>query len=141
MAFRYHIEDLISVKNYIRTNQLTIKDYFVSLHHKIVYAIWSLDDPKPYISYIVNMILRKWHIFKRVFDFFWIYMKWTDIISYQDVVDILLILLSKLNPNREKIQVALGFFIIFWFKLIVTSYHYYRMYVCVKIKSRRRILC
>ncbi len=59
MAFRYHIEDLISVKNYIRTNQLTIKDYLNSLHHKIVYAIWSLDDPKPYISYIVNMILRK----------------------------------------------------------------------------------
>lgn len=59
IAFRYHIEDLISVYKYIKTKQLNIWSYFKSLRRKKVYAIWQIGDPKPYFNYFLKKILRK----------------------------------------------------------------------------------
>lgn len=55
-VFWYAYEDLLAVKGYIKTNQLTpgsvIKSYFT----KKAYSIWALDDPKPYFSFMGKLI-------------------------------------------------------------------------------------
>lgn len=58
-AFRYHIEDLISIKNYISSNQMSLMDYIKEKKYKTVHAIWSRDDIKPYITYMIQKLLRK----------------------------------------------------------------------------------
>lgn len=58
-TFRYHIEDLISIVKYFKTHQLTLLEYFKTMRYKTIYAIWSVDDPKPYFTYMKNKMLRK----------------------------------------------------------------------------------
>lgn len=59
IAFRYHIEDLISSFKYMKLKELSFQDYISSLRRSKVYAIWSKYDIKPYFSYIKDKILRK----------------------------------------------------------------------------------
>lgn len=64
IVFLYHFEDLLAVKGYLKTKQLTFKNIFKSYFKKKAYAIWSLDDPKPYFSFM-NILIKK--VIKKIF--------------------------------------------------------------------------
>lgn len=57
-TFVYGLEDALAIKGYLRTKQLTLGQVFTSLFRKKAYAIWALDDPKPYFNYM-GMLLGK----------------------------------------------------------------------------------
>lgn len=69
MVFWYAYEDLLAIKDYIRTGQLTLGRIFVSFLKKTkVYAIWNWKDPMPAFSCVViftGKVFKK--IFKKVF--------------------------------------------------------------------------
>ncbi|MGO4180799.1 carboxylate--amine ligase [Paenibacillus sp. TAF43_2] len=50
-VFWYGYEDMLAVRDYIKTGQLTWKQVFVSLFKPKAYAIWDWKDPKPAFSY------------------------------------------------------------------------------------------
>lgn len=58
-VFRYLFEDILAIRGYIKTGQLTHSQVFKSLFRKKVPAIWKFDDPKPGIYYT-------WLLFKKV---------------------------------------------------------------------------
>ncbi|QED46261.1 carboxylate--amine ligase [Cytobacillus dafuensis] len=61
-VFWYAYEDMLAIKGYIKTGQLTRKQVFVSLMKKKAYAIWDWSDPKPGITYfkkIAGKFLKK----------------------------------------------------------------------------------
>lgn len=51
LVFRYTFEDLLAIRGYLKTNQLTLSQVISSLSKKKVHAIRSLDDIKPAIAY------------------------------------------------------------------------------------------
>lgn len=51
-VFWYGFEDMLAIRDYVRTKQLTLKEVFVSLLKPKAYAIWDWRDPKPAISFI-----------------------------------------------------------------------------------------
>lgn len=55
LVFRYTFEDLLAIKGYLTTNQLTISEVIKSLFKKKVHAITSLDDIKPSLNYLKIM--------------------------------------------------------------------------------------
>lgn len=57
-AFWYVYEDILAIKGYIKTGQLSTKDVLQSLLKKKAYAIWDWKDPKPAISFL-QMIAGK----------------------------------------------------------------------------------
>ena len=66
MVFIYAYEDILSIKGYLKTKQLTVGSVLKSYFRKKAYAIWALDDPKPYFAFmaiflkkVFNKILRK----------------------------------------------------------------------------------
>lgn len=63
-VFRYLHEDLLAIKDYIKTGQLSLGQVIKSLFRKKAPAIWSFDDPKPGFNYM-GIIFKK--ILKRVF--------------------------------------------------------------------------
>ncbi|NMA03376.1 MAG: carboxylate--amine ligase [Clostridiales bacterium] len=46
-VFWYAYEDILAIKDYIKTGQLSFTKVIKSLFRPKAYAIWSLDDPKP----------------------------------------------------------------------------------------------
>ncbi len=61
-AFWYVYEDILAVRDYIRTGQLTLGEILRSLLRPKAYAIWSLSDPKPALEFFkmtVRNVLRK----------------------------------------------------------------------------------
>ena len=50
-AFWYGYEDMLAVRDYIKTGQLTIMNVVKSLIRPKSYAIWDWHDPKPAIAY------------------------------------------------------------------------------------------
>lgn len=50
-VFWYGYEDMLAIRDYIKTGQLTFKQVFVSLFKPKAYAIWDWKDPKPAFSY------------------------------------------------------------------------------------------
>ncbi len=46
-VFWYAYEDILAIKDYIKTGQLSVKEVIFSLFKPKAYAIWSLKDPKP----------------------------------------------------------------------------------------------
>lgn len=50
-VFWYGYEDMLAVKDYIKTGQLTVPQVVKSLFKKHAYAIWDWKDPKPGLSY------------------------------------------------------------------------------------------
>lgn len=51
IAFWYCFEDLLAIKNYLKTKQLSILDIFKSFLRPKAYAIWSWKDPKPFFAF------------------------------------------------------------------------------------------
>jgi D-aspartate ligase len=51
-AFWYGYEDLLAIKDYVKTGQLKTTDVVKSLFRPKAYAIWSLSDPKPAVSFM-----------------------------------------------------------------------------------------
>ncbi|WP_350344704.1 carboxylate--amine ligase [Proteinivorax tanatarense] len=49
--FWYAYEDILAIRNYLKTGQLSLKDILVSLKHRKAYAIWSVKDPIPFIKF------------------------------------------------------------------------------------------
>lgn len=62
LVFRYTYEDLLAIKAYIKTGQLTKAEIKESLRKPRVHAIWDWKDPKPGIAFakmIAGKKLRK----------------------------------------------------------------------------------
>ncbi|MFD2043651.1 carboxylate--amine ligase [Ornithinibacillus salinisoli] len=51
-AFWYGYEDLLAVKDYIKTGQLSVGQVIKSLFRPKAYAIWSWQDPKPAFAFM-----------------------------------------------------------------------------------------
>ena len=51
-TFVYGLEDFLAIKGYLKTKQITLGDLLKVAFRKKAYAIWSLDDPKPYFYYM-----------------------------------------------------------------------------------------
>lgn len=66
IVFRYTYEDMLAIKDYIKTKQLSLWEVFVSLFKRKAHAIWNWKDPKPAFSFL-NMIFTKafGKVFKR----------------------------------------------------------------------------
>lgn len=58
IMFRYLHEDLLAIRDYVKTGQLSSGEIFLSLFKKKAPAIWSIDDPKPGFDYF-GIILGK----------------------------------------------------------------------------------
>lgn len=65
IAFWYAYEDLMAIKHYIKTGQLSILSILPTLFKKKAYAIWDWKDPKPLFTFF-KMINTK--MFKRYTD-------------------------------------------------------------------------
>jgi len=61
-VFWYAYEDILAIRDYIKSGQLSLGEVIGSLFKPKAYAIWSLDDPKPSFSYFKIMAKK---IFKR----------------------------------------------------------------------------
>ncbi|SES69958.1 Predicted ATP-dependent carboligase, ATP-grasp superfamily [Natronincola peptidivorans] len=62
IVFWYAFEDLLAVKEYIKTGQLSLGKVLVSYFKPKAYAIWDWKDPKPAFSFlkiILNKVFRK----------------------------------------------------------------------------------
>lgn len=62
-TFVYAFEDVLAIKGYLKTKQLKLFQVIGSLFRKKAYAIWAMDDPKPYFSFM-NGLIKK--VFKRL---------------------------------------------------------------------------
>ncbi|MBS4040125.1 MAG: hypothetical protein KGZ81_05950, partial [Flavobacteriales bacterium] len=58
IAFRYLFEDIIAIREYIKTKQLSLFEILKSLKYKKAPAIWSIDDPAPAFSFI-GILMKK----------------------------------------------------------------------------------
>lgn len=58
-AFRYHLEDYLSSKQYIKEGVLTRAPYKKSLKKHIIYAIWDKEDVKPYLEFWYYKLFMK----------------------------------------------------------------------------------
>ena len=57
-VFRYLHEDLLAIRDYIKSKQLTPGYVFKSLFKKKAPAIWSFEDPKPGFNYM-GILMKK----------------------------------------------------------------------------------
>lgn len=64
MAFRYAYEDLLAIRAYIKTGQLTLKEILGTMHRPKAYAIWDFKDPMPALSFL-GLLFGK--VLKKVF--------------------------------------------------------------------------
>ncbi|PAV31515.1 carboxylate--amine ligase [Virgibacillus profundi] len=62
-AFWYGYEDMLAIRDYIKTGQLSVMNVIKSLIRPKAYAIWDWKDPKPAFAY-TGIILSK--VFKRI---------------------------------------------------------------------------
>ena len=51
-CFRYLQEDILAIRNYVKSGQLSYSQVIKSLFRKKAPAIWSFDDPKPGFNYM-----------------------------------------------------------------------------------------
>jgi D-aspartate ligase len=58
IAFCYAFEDILAIRDYIKTGQLSILQIIPSFFKKKTYAIWDWNDPKPTFSFL-KMISSK----------------------------------------------------------------------------------
>jgi D-aspartate ligase len=52
IAFCYAFEDILAIRDYIKTGQLSILQIIPSFFKKKTYAIWDWNDPKPTFSFL-----------------------------------------------------------------------------------------
>lgn len=57
-AFCYAYEDMLAIKDYIKTGQLSIPKIIPSLFKKKTYAIWDWNDPRPAFTFLKMMNSR-----------------------------------------------------------------------------------
>jgi predicted ATP-grasp superfamily ATP-dependent carboligase len=62
-TFVYGLEDFLAIKNYFKSKQYTLKKLISLAFRKKAYAIWALDDPKPYF-YFMGLLVKK--VFKKI---------------------------------------------------------------------------
>ena len=62
-TFVYGLEDFLAIKDYFKTNQMTLKKVLSLAFRKKAYAIWALDDPMPYF-YFMGLLFKK--VFKKL---------------------------------------------------------------------------
>ncbi|WEK54330.1 MAG: carboxylate--amine ligase [Candidatus Cohnella colombiensis] len=58
-VFWYAFEDLLAIKGYIKTKQLTLGQVVRSLFKRKAHAIWSWQDPKPFFAFVGMLLGRK----------------------------------------------------------------------------------
>ncbi len=59
-AFWYAYEDLLAVRDYLRSRQLTLRRIFSSYLRPKAYAVWSFRDPAPALVFMSNIASRVW---------------------------------------------------------------------------------
>ena len=64
IAFWYAYEDFFSIRNYIKSKQLTRKEIMKSFKRKKAYAIWDIKDPLPSLAFIFQKLKG---LFKKIF--------------------------------------------------------------------------
>jgi predicted ATP-grasp superfamily ATP-dependent carboligase len=64
LVFWYAYEDLLAIRDYLKTGQLTLSNVLKSFMKPKAHAIWDWDDPKPAFSY-GSIVLGK--VFKKAF--------------------------------------------------------------------------
>lgn len=65
-TFVYAFEDVLAIKGYLKTKQLTRMNVLKSQVTKKSYALWAIDDPKPYFAYMALLAKKvKKKIFTR----------------------------------------------------------------------------
>ena len=57
-VFRYLMEDLFAIRDYIKAGQLSYYQTIISLFRKKAPAIWDLKDPMPGFSYFI-IVMKK----------------------------------------------------------------------------------
>ncbi|WP_353892340.1 carboxylate--amine ligase [Proteinivorax hydrogeniformans] len=60
--FWYSYEDILAIRNYLKTGQLSKWEALTSLKNKKAYAIWSIDDPMPFVKFsqkLFRKVLKK----------------------------------------------------------------------------------
>lgn len=57
-AFCYGFEDLLAIKDYLKTKQLTIKEILGSFMRPKTYAYWDRKDPKPAIYFMKRLFTK-----------------------------------------------------------------------------------
>lgn len=58
IAFRYLFEDIIAIRDYIKTKQLSLFEVIKSLKLRKAPAIWSIDDPAPAFDFL-RILMKK----------------------------------------------------------------------------------
>lgn len=64
-VFWYGYEDMLAIRDYIRTKQLTIWQVLRSFMKPKAYAIWSWGDPKPGLAFASMLLDKLWSKFRR----------------------------------------------------------------------------
>lgn len=57
-AFWYSYEDLLAIRGYLKTKQLTFSQIIKSFFRPKAHAIWSWSDPKPYFSFLKSKLFK-----------------------------------------------------------------------------------
>lgn len=57
-TFVYGLEDLLAIKGYLKTKQLTVSDLLKTAFRKKAYAIWAIDDPAPYFYFMGKLFTK-----------------------------------------------------------------------------------
>lgn len=64
-TFWYAYEDLLAIRDYRRSGQLTLREVIASFNKRKVYAIWSWKDPKPAFAFGKTLVQK---VFKKIFN-------------------------------------------------------------------------
>lgn len=64
-VFCYAFEDLLAIRDYIRTRQLSIFQVVPTIFKRKTYAIWDWKDPKPAISFFKMMLSKVYNRYSK----------------------------------------------------------------------------
>ncbi len=60
LVFWYAYEDLLAIRDYLRTGQLSLGEILKSLRKPKAYAIWDWQDPRPFFSFATLIMGKLW---------------------------------------------------------------------------------
>lgn len=58
-VFWYAYEDILAIKAYLKSGQLTLKEIILSFFKPKAYAIWDIKDPRPAFAFLKMIIEKK----------------------------------------------------------------------------------
>lgn len=64
-TFIYAFEDVLAIKDYLKTKQITLRQIIRLSFRKKAYAIWAIDDMKPYFNYMGSLLKKVFGKFRR----------------------------------------------------------------------------